>query len=52
MRFKSWRPSEVLAWLPLFTRVDAHAVRFSARDMAEAYRTLEFLTTYEFGLEP
>ena len=52
LRFKSWRPSEVLAWLPLFERIDAHAVRFTARDMAEAYRTLEFVTSYELGLEP
>lgn len=52
VRFKSWRPSEVLAWLPLFKRIDAHAVRFTARDMAEAYRTMEFVTTYTFDLEP
>jgi D-amino peptidase len=52
LRFKSWRPSEVLAWLPLFERVDAHAVRYTARDMAEAFRTLEFVTTYAFDLEP
>jgi D-aminopeptidase len=42
----------VLSWLPLFKRVDSHAVRFTAHDMAEAYRTMEFLTTYGFDLEP
>jgi len=52
LRFKNYRPTEVLAWIPLFKRVDSHTIRYSAKDMAEAYRILEFLTTYEFGLEP
>ena len=52
LRFKSWRPSEVLAWLPVFKRVDAHAVRYTARDMAEAYRIEAFVMSYEPDLEP
>ena len=52
LRFKNYRPSEVLGWLPLFKRTDAHTIRYTAKDMAEAFRILEFVTTYEFGLEP
>lgn len=52
VRFKSYRPAEVLAYHPAFTRVDAHAVRFTAKDMAEAYRILEMVLTYQPDLAP
>jgi D-amino peptidase len=52
LRFKNYRPTEVLAWLPLFKRTDSHTVRYTAADMPEAYRIMEFIGTYEFGLEP
>ncbi len=52
IRFKNYRPAEVVAFLPLFTRVDAHAVRYTAKDMVEAYHVLEFLTSYPSSLEP
>lgn len=51
-RFKAYRPSEVLAWLPLFKRVDSHAVRFTAGDMLEAARISNFLTSYQVDLQP
>jgi D-amino peptidase len=52
VRFKNYRPAEVLAYLPSVERTDAHAVRFRARDMVEVSKLLEFITTYEPGLEP
>lgn len=52
IRFKNYRPSEVLSWLPGVRRVDAHAVAFTAKDMVEAYRFLEFVLTYQSSLEP
>ncbi len=52
VRFKNYRPSEVLALLPMFERVDAHAVRFRAEDMPTASRILEFILTYEPGISP
>lgn len=52
IRFKNYRPAEVLAWLPNVERVDAHAVRFVGKDMTEASRFLAFVTNYEPGLEP
>lgn len=52
VRFKNYRPSQILAYLPLFERLDAHAVRFEAADMVEAARTLTFILNFEAGLEP
>jgi D-amino peptidase len=52
VRFKSYRPSEILSWLPLFRRVDSHAVRFAARDMPEATRILSFVMNYQLELAP
>jgi D-amino peptidase len=52
IRFKSYRPAEVLAYLPIVARTDAHAIRFRAKDMVEAARFMEFVTNYEPGLTP
>jgi D-amino peptidase len=52
IRFKNYRPAEVASWLPGFTRADAHAIRFTAKDMVEAYHVLEFLTSYPSATEP
>lgn len=52
LRFKNYRPAELLAYLPLFERIDAHAIRFRAKDMLEATRYLEFILNYEPGLAP
>jgi len=52
LRFKNYRPAEVLSWMPGVERADAHAVRFRARDMIEATRFLEFALTYQANLEP
>ncbi len=52
VRFKNYRPSEVLAYLPIVERTDAHSIRFRGKDMLETIRFLEFLTHYEPGLAP
>ena len=52
IRFKSYRPAEVLAWLPGVKRADAHAVRYTAADVVEAYRFLGFVLNYNAGLTP
>lgn len=52
LRFKNYRPAELLAYLPGIERTDAHAIRFHARDMLEVSRFLEFVTNYEPGLSP
>jgi len=52
LRFKNYRPAELLAYLPGIERTDAHAIRFRARDILEVSRFLEFVTNYEPGLSP
>jgi D-amino peptidase len=52
VRFKNYRPSEVLAYLPIVERTDAHSIRFRGKDMLETIRFLEFVTHYEPGLAP
>ncbi len=52
VRFKNYRPAEVLSYLPGVRRADAHAVRFTARDMPEVARLLSFVTQYQPSLEP
>ncbi len=52
VRFKNYRPSEVLAYLPIVERTDAHSIRFKGKDMVEVIRFLEFMLHYEPGLAP
>ncbi len=52
LRFKNYRPAEVLAYLPIVERTDAHAIRFRGRDVLEVSRFLEFVDEYEPGLAP
>lgn len=50
--FKNYRPSEVLSYLPIVERTDSHSIRFVGKDMIEVSKFIQFLTTYEPGLEP
>jgi D-amino peptidase len=52
VRFKSYRPSEVLSYLSIVERTDAHSIRFMGKDMVETSKFVEFITTYELALEP
>lgn len=52
VRFKNYRPSEVLSYLSVVERVDAHSIRYVGKDMVDVARFLEFIMTYEPGLEP
>jgi D-amino peptidase len=52
VRFKNYRPSEVLSYLSIVERTDAHSIRFVGKDMIEVSKFLEFITTYEPALEP
>ena len=52
LRFKNYRPAEVLAYLPNVERADAHTVRFRGKDVLEVARFLEFVLHYEPGLSP
>jgi D-amino peptidase len=52
VRFKNYRPAEVLAYLPNVERIDSHSIRFRGKDMVETVRFVEFITNYEPGLSP
>lgn len=52
VRFKNYRPSELLSYLSIVERTDAHSIRFMGKDMIEVSKFMEFITTYEPGLEP
>ena len=52
IRFKSYRPAEVLSWLPGAERADAHTVRYTVKDMPEASRFLAFVLSYQADLSP
>jgi D-amino peptidase len=50
--FKNYMPAEVLAYLPIFERVDAHSIRFRAKDMAEASMIMNFIGEYRPDITP
>jgi D-amino peptidase len=52
VRFKNYRPSEVLSYLSIVERTDAHSIRFTGKDILEVSKFLEFIMTYEPSLEP
>lgn len=52
VQFKNYRPSEVLAYLPIVERTDSHTIRFRGRDMPEVTRFCAFLTNYQPDLAP
>jgi D-amino peptidase len=52
VRFKAYRPSEMLSYLSIVQRTDSHSIRFIGRDIIEVSKFLEFITTYEPSLEP
>ena len=52
LTFKNYQPSQVLAFLPLFTRVGSHGIQFQGKDIIEAQRIMQFISAYEPGLAP
>jgi len=52
VRFKNYRPSELLSYLSMVDRVDSHTIRFTGKDMIETTKFIAFITNYEPGLEP
>ncbi len=52
VRFKNYRPAEVLSYLSTVERTDSRTIRFQGRDMIEVSRFLAFIMQYEPGLAP
>ena len=52
VRFKNYRPSQILAYLPIVERTDSHSIRFVGKDIIEISHFLQFMNGYNAGLEP
>lgn len=52
VRFKNYRPSQILAFLPIVERTDAHSIRYVGDDILAVSHFLQFMTGYDAGLEP
>ena len=52
LRFKNYRPSQVLALLPIVERTDAHSVRYVGDNMIAISKFLVFALSYDSRLEP
>jgi D-amino peptidase len=50
--FKHYRAAEVLAYLPVVERLDAHRIRYTADALPDIARFLAFIGTYSPDLEP
>ncbi len=52
VQFKNYRAAEILSYLSIVERIDAHAIRFTGSDMTEVSKFLQFLGHYEPGIAP
>ena len=52
LTFKSYRPAEILAYLPIVERTTSHAIRYNGRNMIDVMRFLVFVGNYSVELEP
>ena len=52
LRFKNYRPAQVLAYLPIVERPDAHSVRYIGEDILAVSRFIEFVLSYSPDLQP
>lgn len=52
MSFKNYRAAELLAYLPIVTRVNAHTIRFVGKDIVEVSRFIEFVNSYQPDITP
>ena len=52
VRFKNYRPAELLSYLSIVERTDSHSIRFTGKTMTEVSKFIEFIMNYEPGLAP
>jgi D-amino peptidase len=52
VRFKSYRPSQILASLPIVERTGSHSIRYIGADIVEISHFLQSMNGYNSGLEP
>jgi D-amino peptidase len=52
LRFRFYRPAEMLAYLPIVERTDPHTIRYVGPNIIAISKFIEFVTTYSVNLEP
>lgn len=52
LTFKSYRPAEILAYLPIVERTSSHAIRYNGRTILDVMKFLSFVGNYSVELEP
>ena len=52
LAFKNYRTAEMLSYLSIVTRTDAHTVRFVGRNILEVSKFVEFAESYQSDLVP
>lgn len=52
LRFKHYRPPQILAYLPVVQRTDAYSIRYQGPDMVAISKFLQFVNTFAVNLEP
>jgi D-amino peptidase len=52
MTFKHYRAAELLAYLPIVSRVNAHTIRFVGKDIVEVSKFIEFVNSYSPDITP
>ncbi len=52
LRFKNYRPSQLLSYLSIVDRPDAHSIRFVGTDMIDVSKFLTVVGSFNAGLEP
>lgn len=52
IRFKSYRQTQMLSYLPIVEQLDSHTVRYVGKDVPAASKFLEFVMNYSSDLDP
>ena len=52
VRFKSYRPPQLLSYLPIVEQVDSHTIRYIGNTMIDISKFIEFITSYNVAIEP
>ena len=52
VRFKSYRPAQVMSYLSIVEQVDSHTIRYIGDTIVDISKFIEFLTTYNVAIEP
>ena len=52
VRFKSYRPAQVLSYLPIVEQVDSHTIRYIGNTIVDISKFIEFLMTFDVAIEP